>query len=66
MNLQNTKHALSAAWAVAVVAVATKVDLTMSVSLALLAFGAIPPLALLLLWNEPAPTLSESISAARR
>jgi hypothetical protein len=28
--------------------------------------GLVPPLAILLLWNEPAPTTSESINDARR
>jgi hypothetical protein len=33
---------------------------------ALVAFGLLPPLAMLLMWNEPSQTLSESINEQRR
>jgi hypothetical protein len=32
----------------------------------LAAFGLLPPLAILLLWNEPAQTMSERIREAKR
>lgn len=68
MNLQQIKMSVSALWVViaTVIAIALAVDLSWTKGLMLAGFGLIPPLAILLLWNEPAPTMSESINDARR
>ena len=68
MNLQQIKMSVSALWVViaTVIAIALAVDLSWTNGLMLAGFGLIPPLAILLLWNEPAPTMSESINDARR
>jgi hypothetical protein len=58
----------SAAWVLiaTIAAIALAVDMSWTKGLMLAGFGLLPPLALLLLWNEPAPTMSESINNARR
>ncbi|HEU4690657.1 MAG TPA: hypothetical protein VFS23_19950 [Vicinamibacterales bacterium] len=68
MNLQQIKMSVSALWIViaTVIAIALAVDMSWTKGLMLAGFGLIPPLAILLLWNEPAPTMSESINDARR
>jgi hypothetical protein len=59
---------VSAVWALiaTVIAIALAVDMSWTKGLMLAGFGLLPPLAILLLWNEPAQTLSESINDARR
>jgi len=44
----------------------TLVDMSWTKALMVAGFGLLPPLAILLLWNEPAQTMSESINDARR
>jgi hypothetical protein len=68
MSLQQIKMSASAAWVLiaTVLAIALAVDISSTKGLMLAGFGLLPPLALLLLWNEPAQTMSESIDAARR
>ena len=68
MSLQQIKMSASAAWVLiaTVLAIALAVDMSSTKGLMLAVFGLLPPLALLLLWNEPAQTMSESIDAARR
>jgi len=66
MTLQRIKMTVSAIWVLIAVVVAFSVDLSWTRGIALTAFGLLPPLALLLLWNEPATTMSESINEGRR
>lgn len=66
MELQRIKMTVSAAWVVAVLAVAMVVGVSGVVMAAAAAFALLPPLALLLFWNDPAQTMSESINKARR
>ena len=67
MRLQNIKMALAAAWVVIAVIVGLVFGVTSAGGLvALVALGLLPPLAMLLLWNDPSQTMSESISKARR
>ena len=68
MSLQLIKMSVSAVWALiaTVIAIALAVDMSWTKGLMLAGFGLLPPLAILLLWNEPAQTLSESINDARR
>ena len=66
MHLQRLKMIICAAWAAIVVALAVVFDLSGIVALAVAALGLLPPLALLMLWNEPQQTMSETINQARR
>ena len=68
MSLQQIKVSVSAGWVLiaTVIAIAMAVDMSWMKGLMLAGFGLLPPLALLLLWNEPAQTMSERIDAARR
>lgn len=67
MPLQSIKMTFAVVW----VSLALVVGLTAGVSsaggkLALAAFGLLPPLALLLLWNDPPKSMSDNIRDARR
>jgi hypothetical protein len=66
MQLQRIKMVVAALWVLTVVAIAIVVDLSWAGGIALAAVGSLPPLALLLMWNDPSPTMSESINRARR
>ncbi len=66
MNLQLIKMSVSAAWVLIATVIAVAVDMSWTKGLMLAGFGLLPPLALLLLWNEPAQTMTESINDARR
>jgi hypothetical protein len=66
MELQRLKMTVSAAWVVTVLAVAMAVGVSGVAMAAAAAFGLLPPLALLLFWNDPAQTMSEIINKARR
>ena len=67
MELQKIKWTLSAAWVLVAFVVGLVAGVTSSGGLvALTALGLLPPLALLLLWNEPPQTMSESIQQGRR
>jgi hypothetical protein len=66
MSLQLIKISASVAWVLIATVVALAVDMSWTKGLMLAGFGLLPPLALLLLWNEPAQTMSESINDARR
>ena len=66
MELQRIKMTVSALWVLTAVVIATVADLSWSEALALASFGLLPPLAMLLLWNDPAQTISQSIQEARR
>jgi hypothetical protein len=68
MSLQQIKVSVAAGWVLiaTVIAIAMAVDMSWMKGLMVAGFGLLPPLALLLLWNEPAQTMSERIDAARR
>ena len=67
MRLQTIKMTIGAAWVVIAIIVGIVAGVSSSGGLlALVALGLLPPLAMLLLWNDPDPTMSESISKARR
>jgi hypothetical protein len=53
-------------WVFIATVIAIAVDMTWTRGLLLASFGLLPPLAILLLWNEPTQTMSESINNARR
>lgn len=68
MSLQRIKMSVSAGWVLiaTVIAIAMAVDMSWMKGLMIAGFGLLPPLAILLLWNEPAQTMSETINDARR
>jgi hypothetical protein len=67
MSLQSIKVTLGAGWALATLLIGIAVEATSPGTLAALAaFGILPPLAMLLLWNDPPQTMSESIREGRR
>ena len=57
---------VSALWVLTAVVIAIVADVSWSRGIALATFGLLPPLAILLLWNDPAQTVTESIREARR
>jgi hypothetical protein len=66
MELQHIKMTVSGLWVLIAVFIAIVADLSAPRLIALAGVGLLPPLALLLLWNDPAQTISESIHEARR
>lgn len=66
MQLQHIKMIVAGGWALAMFAIAMAVDFSGFGTLAIAAIALLPPLALLLLWRDPSPTMSESITRARR
>ena len=67
MSLQSIKVTLGAGWALSTLLIGIAFGATSPGSLAALAaFGILPPLAMLLLWNDPPQTMSESIREGRR
>jgi len=65
MTLQRIKMTVSAVWVLIATMIALAVDLSWSRGILIASLGLLPPLALLLLWNEPSRTMSESIDDAR-
>jgi hypothetical protein len=66
MELQHIKMSISSLWVLTAVVIALVADPSAPGWIALATFGLLPPLAILLFWNEPAQTISESIREARR
>lgn len=66
MDLQHIKMTVSAAWILIALAITIITGPSLLGGIFLAVFGLLPPLALLLLWNDPAKTMSESIDEARR
>ena len=66
MDLQKIKMIVSAGWVLTAVAVAVSANMSWPLLAALALVGTLPPLALLLWWNEPTQTMSEAINKARR
>jgi hypothetical protein len=65
MTLQRIKMTVSAVWVLIAMLIAMVVDMSWTRGLLIASLGLLPPLALLLLWNEPARTMSQSIDDAR-
>lgn len=66
MTLHYIKMTMSALWVLIAVVIAIVTDPSWPALIVLAALGLLPPLALFLLWNDPAQTISESIHEARR
>ena len=67
MELQQIKSTAASAWVLAAIIIGLVAGVTSPGGLVVLAaLGLLPPLALLLLWNHPSQTMSESIQQGRR
>jgi hypothetical protein len=67
MELQQIKSTVAAVWVLAAIVVGLIAGVTSPGGLVVLAaLGLLPPLALLLLWNHPSQSMSESIQQGRR
>jgi hypothetical protein len=66
MTLQNIKMIISGVWMLTALVIAIIADVSWLAGMAIAALGVLPPLALLLWWNEPAQTMSESIRKAQQ
>jgi cytochrome c oxidase subunit IV len=65
MTLQRIKMTVSAVWVLIAMLIAIAVDMSWTRGALVAGLGLLPPLAILLLWNEPTKTMSESIHDAR-
>ena len=67
MQLERLKMVVSGVWVLGAVILGVFVrDVTWQMWTVVIALAVLPPLALLLWWTEPAPTMSEVIQEARR
>ena len=66
MQLQHIKMTISGAWVLIALVLTIFVRPSMMGAIVLGALGLLPPLVMLLVWNHPAPTMSEDINEARR
>jgi hypothetical protein len=67
MGLRQIKSTAAAVWVLAAITIGLVAGVTSPGGLvALAALGLLPPLALLLLWNHPPQSMSESIQQGRR
>jgi hypothetical protein len=66
MQLEHIKMTISGAWILVALIVAIIVDPPKMGAIVLGSLGLLPPLVMLLVWNHPAQTMSESIDEARR
>ena len=67
MRLKQIKKVVASVWVLVAVVIGLAVGVRSAGGLvALAALGLLPPLALMLLWNEPPETMSESIRDGRR
>jgi hypothetical protein len=66
MQLEHIKMTISALWVVIALVIAVVFRPSMMGTIFVGALGLLPPLLLMLLWNDPAQTMSESIDEARR
>ena len=66
MELQHIKKTVAGLWLLTAVVIAIVIDPSWIGGITLAVFGVLPPLAMLVLWNDPAQTMSERIREARR
>ncbi len=66
MKLQRIKMTLCGVWIALAVVSAVALNLPWKGVIFVAALGLLPPLAVLLLWNDPQQTMSESINENRR
>ena len=67
MGIRQIKSSVAVVWVLAATVIGLIAGVTSPGGLvALAALGLLPPLALLLLWNDPSQSMSESIQQGRR
>jgi|SoiMethySBSTD1v2_1073268.scaffolds.fasta_scaffold09396_7 hypothetical protein len=66
MELQTIKRTIAVGWVALMVIVALTARVSWPLQFVIAALGVLPALALLLLWNEPAQTMTQAINEARR
>jgi hypothetical protein len=66
MELHTIKRTIAGSWVALTLIIALMSQITEPLQLAIAALAVMPPLALLLLWNEPAQTMTQAINEARR
>ena len=66
MELHTIKRTIAAAWVALMLIVALMSPVSWPLQFAIVSVSLLPPLALLLLWNEPAQTMTQAINEARR
>jgi hypothetical protein len=66
MQLQTIKRSVAASWVALTLIVALMAQVSWPLQFAIAAVALLPPLALLLLWNEPAQTMTQAIDEVRR
>jgi hypothetical protein len=67
MSLQYIKATLATSWVLGAIIIGLIAQVTSAAGLVgLAAFSLLPPLAMLVLWNDPPQTMSESIREGRR
>lgn len=66
MKLERLKLTISGAWVLVALVIAMIVRPSGTGAILLGSLGLLPPLFMLLLWKDPAQTMSESIDEARR
>jgi hypothetical protein len=66
MELQHIKRVIGAGWTLTVLVIGATVGMNSVEGIVLLLGCALVPSSLLLLWNHPPQTMSESIQRARR
>jgi hypothetical protein len=66
MRLQNIKAGIALVWVAIAIAAGSRLEIDTGSARALFAILAVlPPVAMWWLWNDPRPTMSESIDQAR-
>jgi hypothetical protein len=66
MQLEHIKMTISGVWVLAALVIAIAVHPSTMGVILLGSLGLLPPLVMLLVWNHPAKTMSESINESRR
>ena len=66
MELHTIKRIVAVSWVAFTLLLALVIHPTGPLQIAFVALGALPPLALLLLWNHPVQTMTEALDEARR
>jgi hypothetical protein len=66
MTLPHIKMFVAVAWVAMTLGAAIALRVTGPLQLVIAALGVLPPLAMLLWWNDPAQTMTEAIDEARR
>ena len=67
MTLNNIKRSIASVWVLGIGAAGLLAGISSAASsLVLLAVAIVPPLAMMRYWNDPTPTMSESIREAQR